>query len=64
MIIFFLGKFTSTVRLTWKLWLVSLAIGFIRFVQAVFYVVVLFLIAFLSPENTICSVIVICVDVW
>ncbi|KAL1532694.1 Calcium-transporting ATPase 8, plasma membrane-type [Salvia divinorum] len=29
MIIFFLGKFTSTVRLSWKLWLVSLAIGFI-----------------------------------
>ncbi|KAL0410263.1 UNVERIFIED_CONTAM: Calcium-transporting ATPase 10, plasma membrane-type [Sesamum latifolium] len=28
-IIFFLGKFTSTVRLSWKLWLVSLAIGFI-----------------------------------
>ncbi|KAG6389298.1 hypothetical protein SASPL_150765 [Salvia splendens] len=29
MIIFFLGKFTSTVRLSWKLWLVSLTIGFI-----------------------------------
>ncbi|KAK4414844.1 Calcium-transporting ATPase 8, plasma membrane-type [Sesamum alatum] len=28
-IIFFLGKFTSTVRLSWKLWLVSIAIGFI-----------------------------------
>ncbi|CAI9099300.1 OLC1v1036095C1 [Oldenlandia corymbosa var. corymbosa] len=26
-IIFFLGKFTSTVRLSWKLWLVSIAIG-------------------------------------
>ncbi|KAL8479739.1 hypothetical protein ACS0TY_026611 [Phlomoides rotata] len=29
MIIFFLGKFTSTVRLSWKLWIVSLAIAFI-----------------------------------
>lgn len=28
-IIMFLGKFTSTVRLSWKLWLVSVAIGFI-----------------------------------
>lgn len=28
-IIFFLGKFTSTVRLSWKLWLVSIVIGFI-----------------------------------
>lgn len=28
-IIFFLGKFTSTVRLSWKLWLVSIAIGFV-----------------------------------
>ncbi|KAL6560164.1 Calcium-transporting ATPase 8, plasma membrane-type [Orobanche hederae] len=28
-IIFFLGKFASTVRLSWKLWLVSLAIAFI-----------------------------------
>ncbi|KAL3533287.1 hypothetical protein ACH5RR_006808 [Cinchona calisaya] len=28
-IIFFLGKFTSTVRLSWKLWLISIAIGFI-----------------------------------
>ncbi|XP_071910010.1 calcium-transporting ATPase 8, plasma membrane-type-like isoform X3 [Coffea arabica] len=27
--IFFLGKFTSTVRLSWKLWLVSIAIGLI-----------------------------------
>ncbi|XP_028114250.1 calcium-transporting ATPase 10, plasma membrane-type-like isoform X3 [Camellia sinensis] len=27
-IIMFLGKFTSTVRLNWKLWLVSIAIGF------------------------------------
>ncbi|XP_059637463.1 calcium-transporting ATPase 10, plasma membrane-type-like isoform X2 [Cornus florida] len=27
-IIMFLGKFTSTVRLSWKLWLVSIAIGF------------------------------------
>lgn len=31
-IIMFLGKFTSTVRLSWKFWLVSIAIGFIRFV--------------------------------
>ncbi|CAI9753635.1 unnamed protein product [Fraxinus pennsylvanica] len=31
-IITFLGKFTSTVRLSWKLWLVSVAIGTIRFV--------------------------------
>ncbi|KAK6131661.1 hypothetical protein DH2020_034675 [Rehmannia glutinosa] len=29
MIIFFLGKFASTVRLSWQLWLVSLAIAFI-----------------------------------
>ncbi|XP_008789606.2 calcium-transporting ATPase 5, plasma membrane-type-like [Phoenix dactylifera] len=29
LIIEFLGKFTSTVRLNWKLWLVSIAIGFI-----------------------------------
>ncbi|XP_027177381.1 calcium-transporting ATPase 10, plasma membrane-type-like isoform X3 [Coffea eugenioides] len=28
-IIFFLGKFTSTVRLSWKLWLVSIVIGLI-----------------------------------
>ncbi|KAI3443397.1 hypothetical protein Pfo_000062 [Paulownia fortunei] len=28
-IIFFLGRFTSTVRLSWKLWLVSIVIGFI-----------------------------------
>ncbi|KAL3500796.1 hypothetical protein ACH5RR_039889 [Cinchona calisaya] len=28
-IIFFLGKFTSTVRLSWKLWLVSFTIGLI-----------------------------------
>ncbi|XP_051150223.1 calcium-transporting ATPase 10, plasma membrane-type [Andrographis paniculata] len=28
-IIFFLGKFTTTVRLSWKLWLVSIVIGFI-----------------------------------
>ncbi|KAH6797492.1 autoinhibited Ca2+ -ATPase [Perilla frutescens var. hirtella] len=28
-IIFFLGKFASTVRLSWKLWLVSIAIGFV-----------------------------------
>lgn len=32
-IIMFLGKFTSTVRLSWKFWLVSIAIGFIRFVM-------------------------------
>ncbi|GMQ07308.1 hypothetical protein CsSME_00051556 [Camellia sinensis var. sinensis] len=32
-IIMFLGKFTSTVRLNWKLWLVSIAIGFMRFHQ-------------------------------
>ncbi|CAA2987917.1 calcium-transporting ATPase 10, plasma membrane-type [Olea europaea subsp. europaea] len=31
-IITFLGKFTSTIRLSWKLWLVSIAIGAIRFV--------------------------------
>ncbi|MBA0565195.1 hypothetical protein Gohar_023228 [Gossypium harknessii] len=29
-IIEFLGKFTKTVRLNWKLWLVSLGIGIIR----------------------------------
>ncbi|XAR63756.1 Calcium-transporting ATPase [Bertholletia excelsa] len=28
-IIMFLGRFTSTVRLSWKLWLVSIAIGFV-----------------------------------
>ncbi|KAI3447345.1 hypothetical protein Pfo_004010 [Paulownia fortunei] len=34
-IIFFLGKFTSTVRLSWKLWLVSIAIGFISWPLAI-----------------------------
>jgi P-type Ca2+ transporter type 2C len=29
-IIEFLGKFTSTVRLNWKLWLVSVVIAFLR----------------------------------
>ncbi|MFS8002244.1 putative P-type Ca(2+) transporter [Helianthus anomalus] len=29
-IVMFLGKFTSTVRLSWQLWLVSIAIAFIR----------------------------------
>ncbi|KAI3900110.1 hypothetical protein MKW98_001010 [Papaver atlanticum] len=29
LIIFFLGKFTSTVRLSWQLWLISVAIGFL-----------------------------------
>lgn len=29
-IIMFLGKFTTTVRLSWQLWLVSIAIGFVR----------------------------------
>lgn len=28
----FLGKFTSTVRLDWKLWLLSLAMGLFRLV--------------------------------
>lgn len=37
MIIFFLGKFTSTVRLSWKLWLVSLAIAFIRFANVLMH---------------------------
>ncbi|RRT66847.1 hypothetical protein B296_00039798 [Ensete ventricosum] len=32
LIIEFLGKFTSTVRLNWKLWLVSIAIAFLRFI--------------------------------
>ncbi|GKU90260.1 hypothetical protein SLEP1_g4269 [Rubroshorea leprosula] len=31
-IIQFLGKFTSTVRLDWKLWLASLGIGLFRLV--------------------------------
>lgn len=35
LIIEFLGKFTSTVRLNWKLWLVSIAIAFIRYVLRV-----------------------------
>nr|GMC61113.1 calcium-transporting ATPase 10, plasma membrane-type-like isoform X1 [Ipomoea batatas] len=34
-IIMFLGKFTSTVRLSWKFWLVSIAIGFISWPLAV-----------------------------
>ncbi|KAK3007639.1 hypothetical protein RJ639_013107 [Escallonia herrerae] len=34
-LIFFLGKFTSTVRLSWKLWLVSIAIGIISWPLAV-----------------------------
>jgi Ca2+-transporting ATPase len=29
-IIEFLGKFTSTVRLSWELWLVSIGIAFVR----------------------------------
>jgi len=29
-IIEFLGKFTSTVRLDWELWLVSVVIAFVR----------------------------------
>ncbi|GJU96554.1 calcium-transporting ATPase 10, plasma membrane-type-like protein, partial [Tanacetum coccineum] len=29
-IVMFLGKFMSVVRLSWQLWLVSIAIGFIR----------------------------------
>jgi len=32
-IIEFLGKFASTVRLDWKLWLVSLIIGLVRLVR-------------------------------
>ncbi|XP_022842824.1 calcium-transporting ATPase 8, plasma membrane-type-like isoform X2 [Olea europaea var. sylvestris] len=34
-IIFFLGKFTSTVRLSWKLWLVSVVIGIISWPLAI-----------------------------
>ncbi|XP_022851194.1 calcium-transporting ATPase 9, plasma membrane-type-like [Olea europaea var. sylvestris] len=34
-IIFFLGKFTSTVRLNWKLWLVSVVIGIISWPLAI-----------------------------
>lgn len=34
-IIFFLGKFFSTVRLSWKLWLVSIAIGFVSWPLAI-----------------------------
>lgn len=34
-IIMFLGKFTSTVRLSWQLWLVSVVIGFISWPLAV-----------------------------
>ncbi|CAI9298093.1 unnamed protein product [Lactuca saligna] len=34
-IIMFLGKFTATVRLSWQLWLVSIAIGFISWPIAV-----------------------------
>ncbi|XP_026451794.1 calcium-transporting ATPase 10, plasma membrane-type-like, partial [Papaver somniferum] len=35
LIIFFLGKFTSTVRLSWGLWLISVGIGFISWPLAV-----------------------------
>ncbi|KAI3930346.1 hypothetical protein MKW92_019166 [Papaver armeniacum] len=35
LIIFFLGKFTSTVPLSWQLWLVSVGIGFISWPLAV-----------------------------
>ncbi|KAL7241464.1 hypothetical protein ACSBR1_014121 [Camellia fascicularis] len=34
-IIMFLGKFTSTVRLSWKLWLVSIAIGLVSWPLAI-----------------------------
>ncbi|KAL2533397.1 Calcium-transporting ATPase 8 [Abeliophyllum distichum] len=34
-VIFFLGKFTSTVRLSWKLWLVSVVIGIISWPLAI-----------------------------
>ncbi|CAA0822572.1 Calcium-transporting ATPase 10- plasma membrane-type [Striga hermonthica] len=34
-IIFFLGKFASTVRLSWKLWLVSFAIGLVSWPLAI-----------------------------
>lgn len=34
-IVMFLGKFASTVRLSWKLWLVSLAIGFVSWPLAI-----------------------------
>ncbi|MCL7038680.1 hypothetical protein MKW94_027731 [Papaver nudicaule] len=34
-IIIFLGKFTGTVRLSWQLWLISVAIGFISWPLAV-----------------------------
>ncbi|PIN19114.1 Calcium transporting ATPase [Handroanthus impetiginosus] len=34
-IIFFLGKFASTVRLSWKLWLVSVVIGFFSWPLAI-----------------------------
>ncbi|XP_073158558.1 calcium-transporting ATPase 10, plasma membrane-type-like [Henckelia pumila] len=34
-IIFFLGKFASTIRLSWQLWLVSIAIGFVSWPLAI-----------------------------
>ncbi|KAK9055270.1 hypothetical protein SSX86_026352 [Deinandra increscens subsp. villosa] len=34
-IVMFLGKFTSTVRLSWQLWLVSIAIGFVSWPLAI-----------------------------
>lgn len=36
MIIMFLGKFTSSVRLSWQLWIVSIVIGVLR--SVIFYV--------------------------
>ncbi|MGJ2543783.1 cation-translocating P-type ATPase C-terminal domain-containing protein, partial [Salmonella enterica subsp. enterica serovar Paratyphi A] len=34
-IVMFLGKFAGTVRLSWKLWLVSIAIGFVSWPLAI-----------------------------
>ncbi|KAJ0090071.1 hypothetical protein Patl1_14094 [Pistacia atlantica] len=35
-IVEFLGKFTSTVRLNWKHWIISVVIGFIRLLESLF----------------------------
>ncbi|CAH1432573.1 unnamed protein product [Lactuca virosa] len=48
-IIMFLGKFTATVRLSWQLWLVSIAIGFISWPLAVIG-------KFLTPSVNILSI--------
>ncbi|URD91579.1 Cation transporting ATPase, C-terminus, partial [Musa troglodytarum] len=64
LIIEFLGKFTSTVRLSWKLWLVSVAIAFVSslllFLCAMFYGTIRSVGVYLAKEflrKTCCLVI-------